>query len=173
MTEDHALIWIDFLHCRLFGWDIAMAIDPKTGRNDHRTRRNREAGELMRDISFNMPSFEVLLAAVMADRDIVAMWPEAMRETVRFRIDHKVPRDHNEPTSDLHRAGKREHQSEDWPDWIVGHGEPATVDNHPPFPPRSELYIAWKADCRAGLPASEVIGRGAARRAERPYGRHA
>ena len=168
MTEDDALIWIDFMTNRIFGWDIVMAIDPKTGKCDGRTRRCRAAGELMRDIQFNMPRFPDLLAAVMADRDVVAMWPEHMRAVVRFRIEHKVPRDWNEPTSDVYRAGRKETHGEDWPDWLIEHGKPAAIEDHPEFPARSDIYNAWRSDCDAGLPVEEVL----ARNAERKAGQH-
>lgn len=164
MTEDDAMIWIDFMKNRIFGWDIVMAIDPKTGKSDGRTRRCREAGKLMRDIQLNMPRFPDLLAAVMASRDVAAMWPEDMQATIRFRIEHKVPRDWNEPSSDLYRAERMETHGEDWPGWLVGHGKPATIEDHPEFPARSEIYRAWKADCAAGLPVEEVIARNAARK---------
>lgn len=140
MTEADALILMHFQDARIFGWDIVLAINPRTGRYDGRTRRSKEASELMRDLVFNRPSFDVLLQALKDEEDVVELWPEAMRETVRFRIEHKVPRDHNEPTSDVFRASMRDHQGEDWPEWLHDHGKGAAVEDHPPFPPRSERY---------------------------------
>lgn len=167
MTDDDALVWIEFLDARMFGWDVVMGIDPETGRTDFRTRRAKSATELQRDLWFNRPSLELLLQSVMAERDAADLWPETMRETVRFRMEHKVPRAPNEPTSDHYREMKREAGGEDWPDFVLSHGKPATVDDHPPFPPRSDLYNAWKADADAEMASEKVIARHHARKAGR------
>lgn len=136
---------MDFYDTRLFGWDIVMAMDPKTGRTDGRTRRCKEAGELMRDLIFNRPDFDTLLAAVREEQDIALLWPTAMQEVVRFRLAHKVPRDINEPTSNETVAKRLGIGHRDWPKWLLHHCAIASVDDHPPFPPRSDVYRSWEA----------------------------
>jgi len=141
MNKPDAYLFYDHLLNRIMGWDIVMAMSPETGRIDFRTRRSKEAMELMRDIILNNPKVDTVLACLEVDGDVTELWPEELREVVRFRIGHKVPREHNEPTNQHAVADRKEHGGAEYPDWLLAHGEPATVADHPPFPKRSALYL--------------------------------
>ncbi len=142
MTEDKALQMFDLINERIFGWTIVLSISPDKGGRDGRTRRCRDADELFRDLILNQPDFDDLLACLIADGDPVLLWPESLREVVRFEIDHKVPRDLNEPTSAAGAASRVECGQDPLPDWLMQHGKAASIDEHPPFPARTPAYKA-------------------------------
>lgn len=144
MTEDDALLFYEMLDQRLSGWSIPLSMNPRTGATDHRTRQAKAEHVFMLDVSLNRGSLDETVAALMVGRCMSTVWPEPMREVIAFRLNHKVPRPINEPTSSISVALRAEIGNPRFPDWMLAHGIPAAAGDHPPYPEPSELYLAWR-----------------------------
>ncbi|WP_299939446.1 hypothetical protein [uncultured Nitratireductor sp.] len=144
MSEDDIHCFADLMIGRIMGWGIPMSINPKTGYVDSRTKRARAENHLRQDILMNLPGYLKLTECLRTGGDVVELWPEELREVVRFRISHKVPRDCNEPTSDYSREAREESGNDPYPEWMMQHGTIATIDDHPPYPPKTQVYKCWQ-----------------------------
>lgn len=148
MNEDDAWSFIALANARFLGWSVVLGI--VDGRTDFRTKQSRNAHDLMHDIMLSQPPTEAILNALVAGEDIADLWPECLRQTIRFQIGHKVPRAVNEPTSDYWRArSEQEKIGVPLTPAINDHGAIACVEDHPPIPPHSDVFRRWQADCRA------------------------
>ena len=164
MTEDDSLALYEFLTSRIFGRDIVLASNNSRGMMDFRTKASRDAHDLMKDIMLNMPAFPELLSTIQNDGDPVALWPSEFQDIVRFRLWHTVPRDINEPLSEHGYEKRQDIQGLDaWPEFLKQYAKPATVADHPPFPPKSEVFRKLEARHREERAASaEDVPHGAA-----------
>jgi hypothetical protein len=86
----------------------------------------------------SMPDHDEFISTVMADQDPILLWPERLRDSVRFRLYHTVPRAINEPLSPECCEDRRDYQGmPPWPEFLKQFANPATWRDHPPFPPRT------------------------------------
>ncbi|KHJ55130.1 hypothetical protein LA66_00110 [Aureimonas altamirensis] len=147
ISEDDALGFAQLINNRICGWTIVLGM--KDGRTDFRRKRARQAHHLMHDLLMNMPCLPAIVDAIQAGDDPVNLWPECLRETVRFQIEHKVPREENEPTSARNRRLRAEGFGCPIPSRFDDHGLQATIADHPPFPNPSPILQTWKREIAA------------------------
>ncbi|WP_185982839.1 hypothetical protein [Aureimonas mangrovi] len=131
MSTAEAGAFHELILARLFGWSIALG--PQDSKRGRRKQALPSADALFRELFIAKPSWAVSLTAMTAGEDVVELWPERLREVVRFQIDHKVPRVENEPTSAHYAETMREGGRIDYalPAFLADHGSTASVEDHP------------------------------------------
>lgn len=159
MTEDEAIDFVMFMDERIRGWGTPLSVNPRTGYADFRTRAAKQNHVFTVDLALQGVSFADLLACVQRGGHYADLYPEPMRDVIRFRTDHIVPRDINEPSSALSIKHRAEYQGlPPLPEWILAYGKPATIADHPPYPEPSDAYKAWKiwADEERAAPSNVI-----------------
>ncbi|HEV7436600.1 MAG TPA: hypothetical protein VGO22_17300 [Pseudorhizobium sp.] len=84
-SEDDLWAYREFLSSRLAGWMVVLGTN--------------RAVRLHTDLVQARPSFDRMKEALEAGSDVEDLWPEHLREIVRFQSRHIVPREINEPSS--------------------------------------------------------------------------
>lgn len=141
MNRSEAYLFYEMVDQRLFGWTTPLSFNPRTGHSDARTKNGRAAHDFFADMVLcRANDIGAALDLIIAGKCLSEQWPKSMREVIHFRINHRVPRDENEPTSAVSIADRLERGLAPFPEWILAHGSPATVEDHPEYPSHSALF---------------------------------
>ncbi|MDG3577147.1 hypothetical protein P7F60_12165 [Rhizobium sp. YJ-22] len=144
-SEDDAWAFYEFFQARVHGWDSFLSVSPKTGFIDYRTKKARAAGALFRDLHLNAPDRAEIFDTLFRGRDPILLWPREFHDVLRFRLWHLVPEEKHEPLSPMGMETRTKYQEmPPWPDFLLPYAEMASADDHPPFPPKSELYLCME-----------------------------
>ncbi|CDN91782.1 hypothetical protein [Agrobacterium tumefaciens] len=150
MTEEEAMAFHDFIHARLFGWNVAISSNNPRGMCDGRFASTKIGDRLLREVFLNETHWRESVAALMAGTEPACLWPEPMREFIRFCIEHRCPREINEPLSEEGCAKRTEMQGmPPWPEFLRKYDKPATLADMPALPPPSEEYARREVRRRA------------------------
>ncbi|MFI3904315.1 hypothetical protein [Ochrobactrum sp. S1502_03] len=156
MTEDDAIDFMVFMHDRIRGWGIPLSVNPRTGFADFRTKAAKQNNTFLTDMALQHAGFENLVKCIQNGGHYADLYPEPMRDIIRFRADHIVPREWNEPSSPVSIQQRAEYQGlPPLPDWILRYGKPASIADHPPYPEPTDIFKAW--DSEPPVPQSNVI----------------
>lgn len=119
MTNAEAYIFYRFCNSRFAGWEVVERI-----KHHHRSNARQAANELFLEISISKPKFGDFVAAAMAGEPVHLLLPEHLQVEVERRLNTKVPRDFNEPTSSEFTEGMPEDGRTDYllPDFLANHG---------------------------------------------------
>lgn len=156
MTEDEAIDFMMFMSERIRGWGTPLSVNPRTGFADFRTKAAKQNHVFLTDMALQQAGFENLLKCIQSGGHYADLYPEPMREIIRFRADHIVPREWNEPSSPVSIKHRAQYQGlPPLPDWILSYGKTASIDDHPPYPEPTDIFKAW--DSEPPAPQSNVI----------------
>jgi hypothetical protein len=119
LTLDESHAYLDFVGWRLLGWSVV----DRMGHHGN-SKAAKLADERFREIIGAQPKYGDFVAAAMAGTPVWMRWPAGMQDEVERRINTKVPRAVNEPTSPEFAASMRESQHGHWelPDFLKDHG---------------------------------------------------
>jgi hypothetical protein len=150
LSKADAMAFYDFLHQRLFGWNISISSNNPRGMIDGRCKSAKIGDRLLKDVFLNGPHWREFVAFAMDGRDPISLWPEQMQEFVRFCLNHRCLREINEPLS----VGGLEKRTmcqgmPAWPEFLNRYDNTATLADMPTLPPASEIYRAMEARRRA------------------------
>ncbi|AVH40631.1 hypothetical protein At1D1609_05790 [Agrobacterium tumefaciens] len=143
MTEEEAMAFHDFIHARLFGWNVAISSNNPRGMCDGRFTSTKIGDRLLREVFLNETHWRDSVAALMAGTDPACLWPEPMRDFIRFCVEHRCPREINEPLSEEGQEKRTRMQGmPPWPEFIHQYDKPATLADMPELPPESDEFKA-------------------------------
>jgi hypothetical protein len=136
-TELKAYDLYEFIQKRIFGWTVVLGMNG-ADKTDGRTKQRKVADRLFREAYLNCPHPDECVQRLLSGEDPETLWPEEQQDFVRFCLWHRVPREMNEPLSEV----TFEHRPSDvrvWPDFLLQYNKSARVeDMPPPFPPSDD-----------------------------------
>lgn len=131
LTQEEAMAFHDFIHARLFGWNVAISSNNPRGMCDGRFTSTKIGDRLLREVFLNETDWRDSVTALMAGTEPARLWPEPLREFIRFCIEHRCPREINEPLSEEGHKRRTEMQGmPPWPDFLRKYDKPGDLGRH-------------------------------------------